>query len=191
MTAGFFIVLTFCPEISFARRAGANPLAALIPTLVPRVWEARWSAHRGLVQLGERIQKDVSRSVGIALARGHLLGELVELGASVHVAPARAERGERDRLDLVTRPPDPAPLELSRRLHPGTVLVDGLDDLFHALADLGDRQHDRRLPDALGPVGQRDHRPQLSADLLGAVAVCLVDDVDVADLEDARLRRLH
>ena len=46
------------------------------------------------------------------------------------------------------------------------------------------------LPGALGALGQREHRAQLAADLVGAVAVGLVDDVDVADLEDPGLRGL-
>ena len=41
-------------------------------------------------------------------------------------------------------------------------------------------------PGALRPLGERQHRAQLAADLVGAVAVGLVDDVEVADLEDAR-----
>ena len=55
----------------------------------------------------------------------------------------------------------------------------------------GDGLDDRRPPQSrLGAVAEGDHVPQVAHGRVGAVAVGLVDDEDVADLEDAGLGRL-
>ena len=81
--------------------------------------------------------------------------------------------------------------ELAGRLQPGAVLVDRRDHLVDALARSARRSctiGGRQAPS--GRSAEREHRAQVAADLVGAVAVGLVDDVHVADLEDAGLRRL-
>ena len=67
------------------------------------------------------------------------------------------------------------------------MLVDLRDDLVDALAFGGDGLDDQRLPGTLGSLSQGEHAAQVATDLVGAVAVGLVDDVEIADLEDAGL----
>ena len=81
-------------------------------------------------------------------------------------------------------------VELAARRQVLEVLLERRHHVVDALALAGDRLDDLRLPRALGPLGQREHRAQLAAYLVGAVAVGLVDHVEVADLEDPGLRRL-
>ena len=107
----------------------------------------------------------------------------------VPATPSHRSRrdGDRDRLDLVAGPARTPLLELAGLLQPGSVAVELDHHLVEPAAGLGDGEDDRGLPAVRRAVAQRHHPPQLAADLLGAVAVGLVDDVDVADLEDAGL----
>ncbi len=70
------------------------------------------------------------------------------------------------------------------------VPLDRLDDLVDALLAGGDGLEHRRLPRTVGPRREREHVRQLAGGLRGALAVRLVDHVDVADLEDPGLRGL-
>ena len=114
-------------------------------------------------------------------------GEVVELGAAVDVAPALAERGDGDRLDLVAGAAGAAASRARRTTRASR-------------GACRSRRRPRRAPSPLeatvftiggrqapsGRSAEREHGAQVAADLVGAVAVGLVDDVDVADLEDAR-----
>src|SRR6478609_8853628 len=56
----------------------------------------------------ETLQEQVRSGVRVALTGHHLGRELVQRGVLVHAAPLLAQRGHRDRLDLVAGPAQPA-----------------------------------------------------------------------------------
>src|SRR5690606_17413197 len=63
-----------------------------------------------------------------------------------------------------------------------------LEDVLDPVAGGRDRLQDRRSPEPrLGPVTEADHVTKVSHRRIGALAIGLVDDEDVADLEDAGL----
>ena len=98
---------------------------------------------------------------------------------------------EREGLDLGADASAAAVLEGSRVGEPGGVLVERLDELVDALPTRGHGEHDGRPPGSgLAALPQRQHVAQLPSGGVSAVAVGLVDRVDVADLQDPRLGRL-
>ena len=103
---------------------------------------------------------------------------------------------ERDGLDLRAGPGATPRVELAGARQPLLVRGHGVDDLGDALAARRDGLEHGRRPRVVGAPGararaQRDHVPQLAHRRVGAVAVGLVDDEHVPDLEDAGLGSLH
>ena len=105
----------------------------------------------------------------------------------------RAQSGQRERLDLVGRPrAGGGSISALPPQRPRAVGVERVQQRRHPGA--GGRhgaQHRRRPAACRDAVTQAQHVPQLADGVLGAVPVGLVHHVDVADLEDARLGRLH
>src|SRR6478735_2475188 len=135
----------------------------------------------------EALQEQVRGGVRIALTGHHLGRELVQRRVLVYAAPLLAQRGHGDRLDLVACPAEPSLVQLTARGEVLEVLLQGGHQVVDALALAGDRLDDLGPPRTVRSLGQREHRAQVTSYLVGAVAVGLVDDVDVADLEDPGL----
>src|SRR3954451_6043472 len=89
-----------------------------------------WAGRRASApSVGIRREELVGRGVRVGAAGHHQLGELVELGAGVHVPPALAECGHGDRLDLLARPAYPPRLELAGGAQVREVRIEGGDDV--------------------------------------------------------------
>jgi hypothetical protein len=69
--------------------------------------------------------------------------------------------------------------------------VDRGDEFVDAGAVGRDGSHDRRGPRLGRTIGVRQHRLQVAHGVGGTVAISLVDDEDVRNLQDAGFRRLH
>ena len=99
------------PALSVETVPGTNHYTMLFQEAAAR----RVAAAVTAVTSVEGLEQLVGRRVGVGLPGPHGRGELVELGAPVHVAPARAQRGHGDGLDLVAGPPGAPLLELAGR----------------------------------------------------------------------------
>src|SRR4051794_12848912 len=76
---------------------------------------AAWAGRRAPgPSVRVRREELVGRGGRGGAAGHHQFGELVELGAGVHVSPALAQCGHGDRLDLLAGPAYPPRLELTR-----------------------------------------------------------------------------
>jgi hypothetical protein len=103
---------------------------------------------------------------------------------------AGGQGAQHDRRDLGAGAGGAAALELAVLVEPLVVLFDGGDDLVDALGAVGDGLDDGLAP-LVGLAGDQGHHgADVAEGGVGSLAVGLVDDEDVGDLEDARLDRL-
>ena len=118
----------------------------------------------------------------------NLRGQVVQQLVRAKVGHARAQRCERDCLDLVGGAPFASFGEFTDSPRPGKM---GSDFVYlrNSVTLRRDRLEEPEVA-TFGAVGQVDHVPQFATRCTGAIAIRLVDNKDVADLEDARLRRL-
>ena len=135
-----------------------------------------------------RREQPVGRGVRVEFAPADRRGQVVEHGRRQPLPAARAyARVSTSRRARAARRRAPAPEacwaspewldrgQQFRAVPPPSIAV---------VATIGGRQASGRR------LTERDHRPQLADQRLGAVAIALVDHEDVADLQDAGLRRL-
>ena len=136
------------------------------------------------------LEQRVGGGVGVEFPGSDAPGEPIQLTADADAGPAASQLGHGDGLDLHPGTAGASGEQFAALGEEGVVPLDLGDDLVEALLSGGADLQDRLAPGTVTALGEVEHAAQVAAHLIGAVAVGLVDDVEVADLEDAGLRRL-
>ena len=132
----------------------------------------------------------VGGGVRVGAAGHHVVGQRLEPGVAAQAADLRPQRLQRQPLDLAAGPAHPPPTQ-AVGAEPRAVRLDGGEQVVDARA-VGRHGAHHRHPPAFGvrARSQRRRVPQVAHGAVGALAVGLVDDEHVGDLEDAGLGRL-
>src|SRR4051794_2785189 len=136
---------------------------------------------------GQPPQQGRGGGVGVEPPVAHGPAELIE-DLRLLVAEPAAQLPQRQRLDLPLRPAEPPQPDPTGALLVRPEAVHGREQLLDPGAVARHGGEHRRLPGTYRVLGERDHRAQVPDEGLGALPVRLVDDEDVADLQDAGLR---
>jgi hypothetical protein len=137
--------------------------------------------------------KAVSGRIGITLTVNHMLRELIETSEGANPA---SQQTNCDHIDFRRRTSESSLPQLTRRSKPLTMSVDRVDDLGDAFTSRRHRLQNRGRPTVVTSARSRpgtktEHVTQFASRGICTITIGFVDDEDVANLQDAGLRRLN